>query len=139
MVCILDPDDYSLSSSDFYDPLVSCPGGKKTDTPPARKVNKVKAPATPIPAPAPTTTIQQSPAQPDYTGSIEHPEQEFSTIKGDDMPDNEQNFTWSELDDLFLDMRQKWMENEVSTNLIRTGLSMLDNWIETFDQAKKEK
>ena len=130
MVCILDPDDYNLSSSDFYDPLVSCPGGKKTDTPQSRKVNKVKAPATPIPAYAQTTTIQQSPAQPDYTGSIEYPEQEFNDIKGDDMPDIQHNYCQDDVDDKILALRAKWVENETSHDLVMMGLKMLNNWID---------
>lgn len=133
----MDIDKYSLTSSDFYDPLVSRPGGKKTDTPPARKVKKVEvveAPVTPAHEPVPTTPIQESPIQPAPTASIEPPEEEFSAFKGADASDNEKNYCQDEIDHLILDMRLKWIQNDISPNLIGIGLSMLDNWVDKMIQ-----
>ena len=47
---------------------------------------------------------------------------------------SEQNYTKDEVDDKILYLRKKWLENEISHNLVMMGLKMLDNWIDTVVQ-----
>jgi len=44
-----------------------------------------------------------------------------------------------DIDEQIRTLRQKWRDDEVSPRLIEKGLKMLDNWIDTFNNAKKEK
>lgn len=125
-------DDYSLSSSDFHDPLVSCPGGKpkvkgkKTDITPTREVKQSPVPARPIT----TTQTPVSAAQQTPVASIEQPEQEFRAFEGGNTSENEQNYTQDDVDDKILYLRKKWVDDKTSHDLVMMGLKMLDNWID---------
>jgi len=44
-----------------------------------------------------------------------------------------------DIDEQIRALRQKWRDDEVSPRLIEKGLRMLDNWVDTFNNAKKEK
>ncbi|MCK5012880.1 MAG: hypothetical protein KAS66_03590 [Candidatus Omnitrophica bacterium] len=46
-----------------------------------------------------------------------------------------------DIDEQIKTLRKKWSDNGVSTKLIKKGLKMLDNWIDTFNNAiyKNEK
>ena len=42
-----------------------------------------------------------------------------------------------DVDEQIRTLREKWRNDGVSKKLIENGLKMLDNWIDTFNQAKK--
>lgn len=44
-----------------------------------------------------------------------------------------------DIDEQIRTLRQKWQDDGVSPRLIENGLKMLDNWVDTFNNAKKEK
>ena len=44
-----------------------------------------------------------------------------------------------DIDEQIKTLRNKWRGNGVSPRLIENGLKMLDNWVDTFHNAKKEK